>query len=81
MSDGPKATAHRGFQRGTDGMSLRDYFAAKAMSALIAKTPLLDDRSEYGTGATSEKVAEMKAGISESAYGYADAMLKARSSK
>lgn len=44
-----------------NGMTLRDYFAAKAMQALISADPMR----------TYEYVALL-------AYGYADAMLKAR---
>jgi hypothetical protein len=45
------------------GMSLRDYFAAKAMQAIIMS---VDDKDD------------MSAPITESAYKWADAMLKAR---
>jgi hypothetical protein len=46
------------------GMTLRDYFAAKAMQGMIARTNrgVEDDPSD----------------ISNEAYGYADAMIKAR---
>jgi hypothetical protein len=63
------------------GMSLRDYFAAKAMQALIEKTELLIRATlEDGThhGAPEELMAKHKAAICESAYTYADAMLEAR---
>jgi hypothetical protein len=55
-----------------DGMSLRDYFAAKALSGLI--------------GLWTESSRHLKAGqtldefVSEQAYAYADSMLKARQS-
>ena len=49
-----------------DGMTLRDYFAAKAMQAIIASEQLGDE--EFVTP-------EMYA---RDAYKYADAMLKAR---
>jgi hypothetical protein len=45
------------------GMTLRDYFAAKAMQAIIMS---VDDKDD------------MSAPITESAYKWADAMLKAR---
>ena len=48
----------------TDGMSLRDYFAAKALAALISHRDLRDS------------VEEIK--VAKEAYGYADAMLEAR---
>lgn len=52
------------------GMTLRDYFAAKAMQAIIAKAPL---------ETTSVRNAKSKVEIiSAGAYLYADAMLEAR---
>jgi hypothetical protein len=47
-----------------DGMTLRDYFAAKAMQALIS-SPHCPDEFDYKP-------------VAEAAYGMADAMLKAR---
>lgn len=46
------------------GMTLRDYFAAKAMQAQLARTT-------WGTDDAARDMAD-------EAYGYADAMLKAR---
>jgi hypothetical protein len=46
-----------------EGLSLRDYFAAKAMQSIIMS---VDDKDD------------MSAPITESAYKWADAMLKAR---
>jgi hypothetical protein len=46
-----------------EGMTLRDYFAAKAMQAIIMST---DDKDD------------MSAPITESAYKWADAMMEAR---
>jgi glycerol kinase len=63
------------------GMSLRDYFAAKAMQALIEKTELMIQatlENDEVIGSTDDFLAVHKAGICESAYKYADAMLKAR---
>ena len=50
------------------GMTLRDYFAAKAMQAIIGKLPVAknDEGNDYFKAASS------------GAYGYADAMLEAR---
>jgi hypothetical protein len=45
------------------GMDLRDYFAAKAMQALVAKTVEQDEPAEIAA---------------EAAYLFADAMMKAR---
>jgi hypothetical protein len=49
-----------------EGMALRDYFAAKAMQGLLELTP--QDKQQW----TNKMIAE-------TAYGMADAMLKARS--
>ena len=58
------------FAPGYAGMTLRDYFAAKAMAAIISKTPceLIE--------ADSPTYVEFAVAIG--AYCYADAMLKAR---
>ena len=48
-----------------EGMSLRDYFAGQAMIGLITKLP-------------PDDMVEFKQQVAESAYRYADAMLKAR---
>lgn len=55
------------------GMSLRDYFAAKAMQALIAQlySPAMPE-AQYN------KEAKAKNGIAKMAYDYADGMLEAR---
>ncbi|KAE8757350.1 hypothetical protein FSO04_24330 [Paraburkholderia madseniana] len=50
------------------GMTLRDYFASKAMAAMIG--------NYSGTGAELLAIQE---GLSKAAYEYADAMLYARS--
>ena len=50
------------------GMTLRDYFAAKAMQSLLA-------RSTYGT------IEDDPRDLSSVAYDYADAMIKAREAK
>ena len=58
------------------GMSLRDYFAAKAMEAIISHTELVDDEGNFCTGP-----AKGTAGITNFAcfaYLMADAMLAAR---
>lgn len=51
-------------QYGSSGMTLRDYFAAKALQALIHET--------------HARIAISPAMVAEEAYGYADAMLDAR---
>lgn len=53
------------------GLTMRDYFAAKAMQAIIAKTPLEPVESEKQRGYIPGLIAV-------GAYDYADAMLKQR---
>ena len=54
-----------------DGMSLRDYFAAKAMQAMIGKYGRESDDSGFFDDAIDEYIAKC-------AYIYADAMLDVR---
>jgi len=49
------------------GMTLRDYFAAKAMQAMISNSTMIDNDSDSALNYASL-----------SAYKFADAMLKAR---
>ena len=70
--------------RGTPSMAeldMRDYFAAKAMAAIIGKIPLVK-RTEYtdgkAVGASENEIKSVISGVSVSAYEYADAMLAAR---
>ena len=60
-----------GFSINTDGMSLRDYFAAKAMQALMAETNGEGDDIPGAPRWESHQVAEL-------AYEHADAMLEVR---
>lgn len=60
------------------GMSLRDYFAAKALQALIAKMPLHDAEGEHGIQSTKDANGVIYREIADSAYWYADAMLAER---
>jgi hypothetical protein len=55
---------------GNTGMTLRDYFAAKALQGLLANPKLQKEILAQG-GCLS-------GWIEDSAYGFADAMLKAR---
>ena len=58
----------------TSGMTLRDYFAAKAMQALIASQGLqVAKHTPEGT-----LIIPARQGIPPLAFEYADAMLKAR---
>jgi hypothetical protein len=43
---------------GSNGMTLRDYFAAKAMQAFISSPSLKDDADEYAVAANAYKVAD-----------------------
>lgn len=52
------------------GMTLRDYFAAKAMQAMMSDTTVLATMSSGPKGPSDE--------LAESAYSMADAMLRAR---
>ncbi|WP_043767568.1 hypothetical protein [Algiphilus aromaticivorans] len=64
-NDGGPAFAHGNpDQGGAAGMSMRDYFAAKVMHALITRLELKDDPKK----------------VPGVAYAVADAMLKARES-
>ena len=56
--------------RHTEGMTLRDYFAAKALQGLLANPKL--QKEILGQGGC------LSGWIEDSAYGFADAMLKAR---
>lgn len=70
-----QANGHeRGFERlGQEGMSLRDYFAAKAMQGYLSNAWQAKEMDE--TGDTSS---EQMALVAEAAYCMADAMLKSR---
>lgn len=53
------------------GMDLRDYFAAKAMQAIMTNNTLLQDAAEF-------KDDNSEISIAEYAYAHADAMMEAR---
>lgn len=59
-----------------EGMTLRDYFAAKAMQAIITKLPVVDREGEFGSP-VEDKI-KYNADIANSAYWIADAMLAER---
>ena len=63
MSDIPAFPAMNDNGYWVGGMTLRDYFAAKAMQAIIMS---IDDKDD------------MSAPVAESSYKWADAMMKAR---
>lgn len=54
-----------------NGMTLRDYFAGKALEGLISKMA-------FELHADHEKAKEVHKCLAQSAYSYADAMLKER---
>ena len=62
-----------GLNHGAPGMTLRDYFAAKAMQGLLADSA---DRPDE-----DESIDDFIEDTATSAYMYADAMLAARSRK
>lgn len=67
-------TYHGGYAKcDADGMTLRDYFAAKAMKAWIASTT-----KTYNHNGESHVDIVNVAQIARNAYAQADAMLKAR---
>ena len=67
------AHAKNEYISGEEGMTLRDYFAAKAMEALITKGEQVAIHTEKGT-----LILPARQGIPGLAYEYADAMLEAR---
>jgi hypothetical protein len=58
------------------GMTLRDYFAAKAMQSLIAGS--FTEIGQEGIEANRQPFQNIEDLMTETAYKYADAMLKAR---
>jgi hypothetical protein len=64
---GPAFPCHPGIENPIyDGMTLRDYFAAKAMEGLLSA----GRDAQYGNGGMGD--------LAKSSYSIADAMLKAR---
>ena len=66
-----------------NGMTLRDYFAAKAMASIISNTTWLDAIAETASKALHveggvELSLEVRKMCADHAYDFADAMLKAR---
>lgn len=59
-----------GFEVSSGGMTLRDYFAAKAMASIVRRW----DGHSFGGGPESPQYKE----LAEDAYYIADAMLRAR---
>lgn len=61
------------YEDGTEGMSLRDYFAAKTLAALLSGETANDFRFNDGTG-DNERMYR----FAQTSYMFADWMLKAR---
>ena len=65
---------HGGYSRADDGMTLRDYFAAKAMHALYTSTFEYVFTGAYRTPEHAKLMDE----LAQDAYQVADSLLKAR---
>jgi chorismate synthase len=65
---------------GSDGMTLRDYFAAHALPSLISiwKTVLTDEGEEFNYGWDGNKPNSACYCVADDAYAIAEAMLKVR---
>jgi len=64
---------------GHDGITLRDFLAAKAMAAVISHHGVYDEGQRLGTMSTATLHDYHADVVAETAYAYADAMLAARS--
>ena len=73
-TSGPAFPCHPGVENSIyDGMTLRDYFAAKAMQTIISYR-----RTQFGTVSDEMDWDEYFPIIAQEAYALADAMLEAR---
>ena len=61
-----------------DVMSLRDWFAGIALSALVQKAPLVDAEGEHGRKFDKATLTQFRHDMAVSACDYADAMMKQR---
>jgi hypothetical protein len=79
-NDGGPAFPRRDYD--APGMTLRDYFAAQAMAAIISKLPLkgwlVGDTGVEHEPVPLSATPRIQSAIAVGAYGYADAMLNAR---
>ena len=66
---------------GTDGMTLRDYFAGQALAGITSRSVEVYRKLEGSGISMSEIENELTQRLSYSAYAYADAMLAAREAK
>lgn len=60
------------------GMSLRDYFAAKAMQSIISKLPLMSETGNYGDKKPANEILVLHGNVCYTAYNIADQMMEAR---
>ena len=74
MNTGGSAFPHIGIGTDVDGMTLRDYFAAKAL--LVVMPSVVEELQRRNH--SSEKTAMLKKVAAEACYGMADALLEAR---
>jgi len=58
------------------GLSKREYFAALAFQAIIAKLPLLDSEGKLGKSTSKEENWNLYLDVSYSACRYADALIE-----
>ena len=72
----PPSQHSNGFYSTGNGMTLRDYFAAKAMQAIISSA--LNEQTKTGYNINNPHFLEC---LSLDAYAHADAMLKVREAK
>lgn len=78
MSNQEPAFQHDHAANWNDGMSLRDYFAAKAMQAMIAHHGIYDEAQPFAAMTSATAQDYHADSVSKTAYTYADAMLAAR---
>lgn len=66
-------------QVGSHGISIRDYFAAKIIGALLAPETIVAWSTLHRDGEAMDRVEKLAEHAAADAYRFADAMLKARS--
>lgn len=59
-------------------MKTYDYYAAAALQALIAKSPMIDTEGEHGLKVTPEELQKIKEELCMAAHSYAAWMVKTR---
>lgn len=75
---GPQ-TSPDGLSYQVAGMTLRDWFAGKAMQALIAKSKFMDTLGQNGKPISPDDMEQFRLDIAASSLEYADAMIAERS--